>query len=273
VAQSVSRTIAFHGAYVSSLGAILVVLGGVFPVWSVYYRTQSVAARVEFVGGQLRPAMITLPPMADGTTVAIAETEVTQLHFQRVLGGLPRHVARQDISSWQGCPAPFNRHTLEMPVTCVTPAEAASYADSLTAIENRIREIKGEIPLTLCYHGTGVLRSDPGCTGYRLPTVEEWNYAAKTADDQVENCRFSHLPDCPDASLGPRNVKDLAPSRWFLYNMYGNAAEIVISESDNDIRTQLVGGSWKELPQVQLHKNPVNPSSAAGFRILRKLSR
>jgi hypothetical protein len=112
VAELVSRTVAVPGGYVTALGAIMIALGMVLPPWSVYSRTQSAEVRAEIAGGPLRPVMIQLPPMADGTTFAIAESEVSQMHFYRVFGWMPSHIADRNAASWQACPAPFNLETV-----------------------------------------------------------------------------------------------------------------------------------------------------------------
>jgi len=277
--QTVSRTIALEGRYVSLLGAMLIALGSGLPVWSVLHRTQAVAARIEFVGGQLRPAMITLPPMADSTIIAIAESEVTQSQFHHVVGGIPRHIAHAGADSWQTCPTPFNRDTLRKPVACVTPLEAAAYANRLTVLENSARQIKGEEPLTPCYRAASIRRINPNCTGYRLPTVEEWNHAGTgnspipVGEGPTDRCRFAHTADCDNGTVGPRPVKDLLPSAWFLYDMFGNVAEIAISESDGEVKAEVLGGSWSEQHKVEAYRKLfIAPTSDTGFRVLRKLS-
>jgi formylglycine-generating enzyme required for sulfatase activity len=270
--ERVSRTIAVDGAYVSAFGAILFVLGGALPVWSVYHRTQTAAVHIEFVGGQLRPAMIMLPPIADGSTFAIAESEVTQSQFHHVTHGMARHIASFLAGSWHTCPVPFDRRTLNLPVTCISVREAIAYANDLTEIENRARSLKGEPPFTTCYAVATVMLANPHCTGYRLPTVEEWNYAAKNVgnliDDKPERCAMAQLPDCYEAE-GPRRGKELRPSPLFLYDIIGNAAELAISEaSGGAAAVEALGGSWRDQITDQ-RKLFINPASDVGFRIVR----
>lgn len=252
----------------------MIALGMVLPPWSVYSRTQTAEVRVEIAGGPLRPVMIQLPPMADGTTFAIAESEVSQLHLYRVFGWMPLHIADRNSASWQACPAPFNLETFHMPATCVAARDAAEYANRLTTIENRARILKGETPLTLCYD-SGFLVSDRTCTGYRLPTVEEWIYAATAngqvhsdADDKADDlCRYAHLSQCPQAVAHPRKVKELLPSPWYIYDAYGNVAEM--AEIRGGGRVMILGGSWTQRSESR-SMDWRSSASSTGFRILRR---
>jgi formylglycine-generating enzyme required for sulfatase activity len=248
--QSVSRTVALHGLYVHGLGATLFVVGCIFPLWAVYHRTQVITAHLEIPAGPLRPAMIRLPPMQDGTSFAIAESEVTQFHFYRVQGQMPRDVAGADISSWKSCPVRLDLALPDMPLTCVSAVEAAIYANNLTAIENRDRIHQ----LTACYDWSGRPVNRP-CSGYRLPSLDEWKYAATEGRSALvseigesADCLRAHLSKCDGDTTRPRNVKSLQSSPWYLHDMYGNVSEIVTNQDGTSWYGY--GGSWLHSPST-----------------------
>jgi formylglycine-generating enzyme required for sulfatase activity len=111
--------------------------------------------------------------MADGSVFAIAESEVTQMQFHRVLGRTPPNMAHVGPAFWAGCPAVIDSNEPDLPITCITPREAAACANALTEIENR----NGARQRRFCYDTTGSLL-DRNCTGYRIPTFAEWKQAA-----------------------------------------------------------------------------------------------
>jgi hypothetical protein len=276
--QSVSRTISLHGAYVSTLGALLVALGVLLPVWSVLHHTLSEKAIIEIPSGPLRPAMIQLPQMTHGTIFAIAESEVTQAHFFRVMGGMPPSVGRSAVKLWKTCPAPFNRETFEIPVTCVTLSQAAEYANRLTKIENNQRTKKREAPLTLCYDEPSANLINPVCTGYRLPTAKEWIYAVKAklhtsesdAHKEANDCRDADASHCADDQPEPRPARELMPNEWYvLYDSHGNTAEMVVSKDMNEPRGRVFGAFQKSI-YFKAKDMPFDYSEInLGFRVVR----
>lgn len=141
----------------------------------------------------------------------IAEIEVTQAQFSAVLG--------------------YNPSTMRagnMPVHNVIWLDAADYCNALSAIEG----------LTPCYQfsykdyasGSFNVNWDKTCTGYRLPTEAEWEYAARAGQG------FYYAgSDNPDkvAYYGVntggflQTVRQKAPNAWCLFDMSGNIAEWV----------------------------------------------
>jgi formylglycine-generating enzyme required for sulfatase activity len=212
--------------------------------------------------------MIQLPPMPDGKVFAITESEITRMQFHRVLRQISPHVANARVASWEGCPAPLEAHEPDLPITCITPAEAAAYANKLTKFESRNTAQQ----LTVCY-GVSDQFVNRNCSGYRLPTVAEWKHAATEgapgayADTgERAECSLAHLPNCGEEKQHPHKVKSHEPSPWHLYDMYGNAAEIVMT--DDGTNWHALGGSWQNASDITAMPSNFR-GSAVGMRIVR----
>jgi serine/threonine protein kinase/formylglycine-generating enzyme required for sulfatase activity len=120
----------------------------------------------------------------------MAQTEVTQGEYQKVMGGNPSRITG----------SPF------LPVDSVSWDQAVAYCRKASEAEHKA----GRLP--------------PGYE-YRLPTEAEWEYACRAG----ENGDFS-VPEQVvwswERSEGrPHEVAESEPNAWGLYDMHGNAAE------------------------------------------------
>ncbi len=142
-------------------------------------------------------------------------TEVTQGQWKKVMGNNP--------SMFPDCGD-------DCPVDSVSWGEAVDFCNAVSAREKR----------SVCYDRFGVW--DLSCTGYRLPTEAEWEFAARAGTTTAFNTgdrlsvdqanydgRFSPAgsPDEGQARLRPVAVGSFPPNGWGLYDMHGNVAEWV----------------------------------------------
>ena len=171
---------------------------------------------------------------AEVSAFAICRTEVTLGQWQAVMGTRPNDCAF-------GCE---DAH----PVQKVSWVDAVGYLNRLTDLENETRGAGDK--LTLCYQesATKEWSWERGCTGYRLPTEAEWEYAARAGTetaysfgpDAKDACAYANGGDqstkrkhadwtvneaCDDgfAELAP--VGRFKPNPWFLHDMHGNVWE------------------------------------------------
>jgi hypothetical protein len=254
--ESVGRTIAFPGAYVWALGAALVLAGAVIPAWWAYLRTRAYPrAELSVMAvrdGPLRPAMVLLPAMPDGKRFAISDRPVTYGEFIRVVRSIP-------IDALCGITR-LSLDDSERSVVCMsTPREAADYANLLTDEENQARR-GNRIWLTPCYMSEDVNDVDLSCTGYRLPTVEEWSYAATTgAAPKTSAPQAQSAPVVPPDDEGCRNAA------WFIFGMCDGPEIAVAAGRDGGLFAMRADGG------VAVGSSYSHESSAA-FRIVRTAS-
>ena len=224
----------------------------------------------------------------------LQSTEVTQAQWLAVIGDNPSY--HSDCS------------------TC--PVETVDWY-AVTAYANRLSNAEG---LDKCYERTGCWEKPVGgvdhctsvtfvgldCTGYRLPTDAEWEYAARAGtttafysgsiDPISDNCDDANLESigwyCGNSGNETHPAGGLAANAWGLHDMSGNVSEWVWDWHDNFSGTEETDPLGPESPPYsyrvcrsgtyyyvedevrsayRMGNEPAYRSSGLGFRLARSV--
>ncbi len=126
--------------------------------------------------------------------------EVTQGEYSALMGNDPSH---------------FTSCGSDCPVEEVSWEDAVRYANALSSKEG----------LTPCYDASGNFQG-LSCSGYRLPTEAEWEYAARAGTTGSQYGSLGMIAWTRDNSnYETHPVGQLGPNAWGLYDMLGNVWE------------------------------------------------
>ena len=229
-----------------ALGAVCLGAGLVVPWAAARVNEVEVVPVVETV--RLRPALVRLPAgsflmgspegeegaeedeqpqrLIEVPAFSLCQTEVTQGQYAAVMGTNPSDCE-------YGCGD-------ELPVQNVSWLDAVAYLNKLTALESEALMALGEAALTACYEGSGAkVRWATGCTGYRLPTEAEWEYAARAGtttswsfgEDPAVIGDYAWYDGNSRGTVHAVGAKKSNP--WRLNDMHGNVWEWVWDAYDS----------------------------------------
>ncbi len=185
-------------------------------------------------------------------------------------------------------PYPREGKGVNYPMNYVSYKNAVAYCNKRSIAEG----------LTPCYSKDGSTNpddwtssSDPDCdftvNGYRLPTVEEWEYAARGGNG-LKGKQYKYAgSNIADEVAWVRNSKTLhmlhevkgkAPNSLGLYDMSGNVFEWCLGIDWNDKDKDDVfkrGGSWddiKSCASVNYQERYARKDRTTGFRVVRTVT-
>ncbi len=193
---------------------------------------------------ELKMVQIDTSPIADVTKVnaiEMLETEVTVALYEAVMGERPVWTNRsvnmdtkeETVSKYF---VQLGDELYEYPVVAVSAFDALYFCNKLSELKGLqpVYEVNGETDVTKWKyvphegHGiTGTIKQLP-TNGYRLPTVDEWKFAAKGG----EHYKFAGSDDLNEVAWWGKNsfltyhpVAGKKPNGYGLYDMVGNVWE------------------------------------------------
>ena len=173
-----------------------------------------------------------------GKDYSISRTEVTQKLYESVMGENPSYFCRDNEKCSEYKLKNLKRNTSNYPVENVSWYDAIYFCNKLSAKKGLqpVYAVDGETNVRKWdyephneYEIDGEITQNIFSNGYRLPTVEEWLYAAKGGEDYA----YSGSDDIDKVAWYEGNSNDVVhpvaqknSNGYGLYDMNGNVTEL-----------------------------------------------
>ena len=220
-----------------------------------------------------------------GKDYSISRTEVTQKLYESVMFKNPSYFCRDNEELDEDELKNLKRNTKNYPVENVSWYDAIYFCNKLSAKKGLqpVYAVDGETNVRKWDYKPhnedeiyGEITQNIFADGYRLPTVEEWQYAAKGGEDYD----YSGSDDIDKVAWYDDNSNDVTHpvaqkklNGYGLYDMNGNVEEWCWDSYGGSNR-YLCGGSWCNSDYFcevdsRSHYGAVNRYYGIGFRIVR----
>ncbi len=242
------------------------------------------AADVISIGIDTESKMVAIP----GTNFRMGQTPVTQRLYKKVMGENPSWFQRSNDELHDDQRNALEDNTANNPVECVSWFDAVYFCNKLSLIEGLTPaySVDGETdPEYWGYtpHNDESIDSEVECDfyskGYRLPTNDEWEEAAKGGEDYT----YSGSDDLDEVGWYDDNSNNVThpvaqkmANGYGLYDMSGNVCEWVWLTFRDYHETRFIHGGCYDGIAVRCkvldrHRSQSIRTNFVGFRLLRPL--
>ena len=170
------------------------------------------------MGKEVKPKMVPVP----GKNYVMLNVEVTQALYQEIMGTDPSYFSSSNLAEMYK----DGYNIFNFSPDANFPVEQVSWLDAIRFC-NKLSKKNG-LKKAYIISEDNKVNWDKSADGFRLPTIEEWIYAAKGG----ENYKYAGSDDIDDVAWyrgtsegTPHPVGQLDPNGYGLYDMCGNVWE------------------------------------------------